>query len=204
VTTLADKFKPREFISPASVDNVSPVFTVTVTVDEPSPNWKLLADNDADELESEVDDQALAPAVPSVTVKSAAEPVVELTSARREPLSSVTMLALTPIPDALTALTRSDSEFTPAPVVNPVCVPSAAVIVRVEVPRFELLLGNDAEYHAAPFARLWTDIKWEPMVVPGVAVHMTWVALDETARAASGPVMSLRLSRSFDTDEIAA
>ena len=77
------------------------------------------------------------------------------------------MLAFTPIPDALMAVARSESEFTPDPVLNDVCVPSAPVIVRVEVPRLELLLGNDGEYHDALVARLCTDIKCEPSAAPG-------------------------------------
>jgi hypothetical protein len=111
------------------------------------------------------------------------------------------MLAFTPIPDALIALARSDSEFTPDPVLNEVCEPLAAVIVRVDVPRLELLLGIEGEYHDALLARLCTDIKCEPVAAPGAAVPVTWVALDETVRAASGPPMLFRLSRSFDTDE---
>jgi hypothetical protein len=111
------------------------------------------------------------------------------------------MLAFTPIPDALIALARSDSEFTPDPVLKDVCEPPAAVIVRVEAPRLELLLGIDGEYHDALLARLCTDIKCEPAAAPGAAVPVTWGALDETARAASGPLMLFKLSRSFDTDE---
>ena len=99
--------------------------------------------------------------------------MVALTSARRDPLASVTMLAFTPIPDALIALARSESEFTPLPVLNDVGVPSAPVIVRVDVPRPELLLGNDGEYHDALAARLCTDTKCEPTAAPGVAVPVT-------------------------------
>ena len=88
------------------------------------------------------------------TVKSAADPVVELTSARRSPLASVTTLAFTPIPDELIAFARSDRVFTPDPVSNVVCVPSAAVIVRVDVPSSVLLLGNEGDDHDALVARL--------------------------------------------------
>jgi hypothetical protein len=83
------------------------------------------------------------------------------------------MLAFTPIPEALTAVARSESEFTPDPVLNTVGDPSDPVIVRVEVPRLELLLGNDGEYHDALDARLCTDIKCEPTAAPGVAVPVT-------------------------------
>jgi len=89
-----------------------------------------------------------------LAVKSAVAPVVALTSARREPLASLTILAFTPIPDVLMALARSESEFTPDPVVKDVCVPSAPVIVKVETPRSELLLGSEGEYHEALVARL--------------------------------------------------
>jgi hypothetical protein len=82
------------------------------------------------------------------------------------------MLALTPVPEALIALARADSEFTPDPVLNDVCVPSDPVIVRVEVPRPELLLGRDGEYHDAPVARLCTDIECEPIAALGVAVPL--------------------------------
>jgi hypothetical protein len=99
--------------------------------------------------------------------------VVALTSASREPLASVTILAFTPLPDALIALARSESGFTPDPVLNDVGVPSAPVIVRVDVPRFELLFGNDGEYHDALLARLCTEIKCEPTATPGVAVPAT-------------------------------
>jgi hypothetical protein len=114
------------------------------------------------------------------------------------------MLAFTPMPDALIALARSESEFTPRPVLNDVGVPSAPVIVRVDVPRPALLLGKDGEYHDALVARFCTDIKCEPRAAPGAAVPATWVALDETARPASGPPKSLRLSRSLDIEESAA
>ena len=134
-------------------------------------------------------------------MKSAADPVVALTSARREPLASLTILAFTPTLAALIAPTRSEREFTPDPVLNEACDPPAAVIVRVDVPRLEVLLGNDGEYHDALVARLCTDIKCEPMAAPGAAVPEIWVALDETERAASGPLRSLRLSRSFDTED---
>ena len=83
------------------------------------------------------------------------------------------MLAFTPIPDALIELVRSESESIPDPVLKDVCVPSAVVIVSVDVPRLELLLGNDGEYHDALLARLCTDIKWEPMFVPEAAVPVT-------------------------------
>jgi hypothetical protein len=83
------------------------------------------------------------------------------------------MLAFTSIPEALIALARSESEFTPDPVLNDVGVPSAPVIVRVDVPRPELLLGNDGEYHEALVARLFTDIKCEPIAAPAVAVPVT-------------------------------
>jgi hypothetical protein len=83
------------------------------------------------------------------------------------------MLALTPIPAALIAPARSDSEFTPDPLFNDFDVPSAPVIVRVDVPKVELPLGNDGEYHDALVARLWTEIKWEPTEAPGVAVPVT-------------------------------
>jgi hypothetical protein len=111
------------------------------------------------------------------------------------------MLASTPISDALIALARSDNELTPDPVLNDVAEPSARVIVRVDVPRLELLLGSGGEYHDALLARFCTDIKCEPTAAPGVAVPVTTVALDETDRAANGPLMSFRLLRSFDTDE---
>ena len=139
-----------------------------------------------------------------LTVKSAADPVVELTSARRSPLASVTTLAFTPIPDELIAFARSDRVFTPDPVLKEVCVPSAPVIVRVDVPRFALPLGNEGEYHDALVARFWTAIRCDPMEAPAAAVPVTWVALEEAVRPASGPPMSLRLLRSFDTDESAA
>jgi hypothetical protein len=64
VTTVADRFKPREFIFPASVVNVSPEATFTVPVEVPSLNWKLLADKGIDELDSEADAQVLAPVAP--------------------------------------------------------------------------------------------------------------------------------------------
>lgn len=147
------------------------------------------------------DDQVFAFVAPSLTLKSAADPVVELTRARRDPLASVTMLAFTPIPDELIALTRSDSEFTPAPVLNEVCVPSAAVIVSVDVPRLELLLGRDGEYQDALDARLCTEIKCEPTAAPAVAVPVICVAVEVTARADNGPLRSFRFSRSFDTDD---
>jgi hypothetical protein len=99
--------------------------------------------------------------------------VVALTNASLEPLESLTTLAFTPIPDALIAPARSDNEFTPAPVLNEVAVPSAPVIVRVEVPRPEPPLGSDGEYHDALLARFWTDIKCEPTAVPAVAVPVT-------------------------------
>jgi hypothetical protein len=38
VTTVAERFKPDEFISPATVERVSPEFTLMVTVEAPSPN----------------------------------------------------------------------------------------------------------------------------------------------------------------------
>jgi hypothetical protein len=68
------------------------------------------------------------------------------------------MLAFTPTLDALIELARSEIEFIPEPVLKDVCVPSAVVIVSVAVPRVELLLGNDGEYHDALLARLCTDI----------------------------------------------
>jgi hypothetical protein len=111
------------------------------------------------------------------------------------------MLAFTPIPAALIALARSDSEFTPDPVSNDVCDPLAAVTVSVDVPRLGLLLGSDGEYHDALVARLCTDTRCVPMAAPDAAVPATCVALDETVRAASGPLKSFRLSRSFETDE---
>jgi hypothetical protein len=64
VTTVADRFRPKTFISPATVDKVSPEFTSIVEVEVPSLNWKPLADNDADELESDADDQELIPVAP--------------------------------------------------------------------------------------------------------------------------------------------
>jgi hypothetical protein len=64
VTTVADRFKPRELISPARVERVSPEATLTVEVEVPSPNRKLLADNGLDESESDADDQVLDPAAP--------------------------------------------------------------------------------------------------------------------------------------------
>ena len=106
-------------------------------------------------------------------MKSAIDPVVELTNASLEPLESVTMLAFTPIPDALIELANSEIEFVPDPVSKDVCVPSAVVIVSVDVPRLELLLGNDGEYHDALLARLCTDIRWEPIPAPEVAVPVT-------------------------------
>ena len=77
------------------------------------------------------------------------------------------------MPEALIELARSEIEFIPDPVLKEVCVPSAVVIVSVDVPRVELLPGNDGEYHDALLARLCTDIKWEPMLVPEVAVPVT-------------------------------
>lgn len=137
----------------------------------------------------------------SLTVKSAAEPVVELMSASREPLESVTMLAFTPMPEALIALARSESEFTPDPVVKEVCVPSAPVMVSVEVPRLEVLLGSEGEYHDAVVARLWTFIVCVPAVAPEAAVPATCELVEETERAASGPLRSFRLFRSVETDD---
>lgn len=63
-TTVAERFKPKEFISPATVERVSPEFTLTVAVEVPSLNWKLLVDNGVDELDSEADDQVWAPVAP--------------------------------------------------------------------------------------------------------------------------------------------
>jgi hypothetical protein len=83
------------------------------------------------------------------------------------------MLAFTPIPEELIAFARSESEFTPDPELNDVDVPSAPVMMRVDVPRLELLLGREGEYHDALLARLCTDMRWEPMAAPGVAVPMT-------------------------------
>jgi hypothetical protein len=83
------------------------------------------------------------------------------------------MLAFTPIPDLLIALAKSESELTPDPVLNVVCVPPPLVIVRVDVPRLELLLGKDGEYQDALVARLCTDIKCDPTVAPAVAVPVT-------------------------------
>jgi hypothetical protein len=64
VTTVADRFKPSEFISPASVERVSPEATLTVEVEVPSLKLKLLAGNGVDESESDADDQLLDPADP--------------------------------------------------------------------------------------------------------------------------------------------
>ena len=83
------------------------------------------------------------------------------------------MLAFTPIPAALIALARSESEFTPDPVANDVCFPSAPVIVSAEVPRLEVLPGNDGEYHEAVVARFWTLTTWVPAVAPEAAVPAT-------------------------------
>lgn len=64
MTTVAETFNPSAFISPATVDNVSPEFTLTVAVEVPSLNWKLPADNGVDELASDADDHVLAPEAP--------------------------------------------------------------------------------------------------------------------------------------------
>ena len=76
-------------------------------------------------------------------------------------------------------------------------------MVRVDIPSAVLLLGNEGEYHDALVARLWTAMRCDPMEAPAVAVPVTWVALEDTLRAANGPPMSLRPLRSFDTDESA-
>jgi hypothetical protein len=64
VTTVAERFRPEEFICPAIVDSVSPEFTLNVAVVVPSLNWKLLADSGVDELESEAEDQVPTPVAP--------------------------------------------------------------------------------------------------------------------------------------------
>ena len=65
------------------------------------------------------------------TVKLPALPLVLLTTARREPEASVTMLAVTPRPAVLMAFSRSVSVFTPLPVAIVVAVPPAGVMVML-------------------------------------------------------------------------
>lgn len=152
---------------------MSPELTSRVAVEFPSLNWNVLADRDAVGEESDADDQLPTPVAPKPALKSAADPVLELTKASRVPFASVTMLAFTPIPDVLIAVARSESEFTPDPALNDFCDPSDEVMVRVDVPRLELLLGKDGEYHAALVARLCTEIKCVPTLAPDAAVPET-------------------------------
>jgi hypothetical protein len=84
----------------------------------------------AEQVVASVDAWAKLPAKLDLADASAL-PLVLLTTARREPEASVTMLAVTPRPAVLMAFSRSVSVFTPLPVAIVVAVPPAGVMVML-------------------------------------------------------------------------
>jgi hypothetical protein len=110
-----------------------------------------------------------------LTVKSAAVPVELATSERREPLESVTTLAVTPRLAPLIELARSCrvSPAFPEPVLKVAEVPFAIVIVIDEVGSVVVALELRSEYHDPSVARLFTTTEWDPVAALVVAVAVT-------------------------------
>ncbi len=127
-----------------------------------------------------------------VTVKFPVLPDVLLVIASRTPEASVTMLAVTPSPAPLTAVSRSVNVLTPLPVVIVAAVPLLLVIVKLSDGRAAVALATVVEVKEAVLARLFTTTVLFPATLPDAAVAVTTLLLeDATVLADNGPVRLL-------------
>ncbi len=122
------------------------------------------------------------------TVKLAALPDVLATIASRDPVASVTTLAVTPKSSPLIWLATSFRLSVPS-VVMVVVVPLAAVMVKLPAGNAAVGSATVFEAHDAVVARLLTTTTLSPEALPEAAVAETMLALEEvTVAADKGPV----------------
>ena len=132
------------------------------------------------------------------TEKLPALPLVLLTIARRDPVASVTMLAVTPRLSLLMAVLRSESVLTPLPAVMVVAVPPLGVMVMVSAGRAVVALATALEAYEAVLARLLMRTAKLPVVLPAAAEAVRTLEFEEVAvTLLSGPLRLLRACMSL-------
>ena len=167
----------------------------------PSPTWNVLADNGVEAFARSAELHADDVDAPSLTAKFDVAPEVWATRANRDPVASVTTLALTPMEAELMAVAREDKEVIPfVPREKVAAVPLLGVMVRVDDPRAELSEATGLEYQEAAVAKLLTTMVWVPAEEPDADVPVTAEELLEaTVVALKAPPGSFKELRSFET-----
>jgi hypothetical protein len=127
------------------------------------------------------------------TVKLEAVPEALLTIARREPLVSVTTLAVTPNPPLLIWVAKSLKVLVLLAIVIVPLVPPGGVMVKLPAGSRVVLFATGFEYHDAVLARLFTTTTWLPTAVADTAEPERMLGFEEaTALADNGPTKLLR------------